>query len=110
MKRSVPLQNSGTFIPGLGNRIREIRGALTQEAFAKHIGIPARTLMRYEAGQTIPTAETMGVICRLFRIDPWWLLFDEEASVSLSIPPSARIRVSGTAKSARDSFRVADTA
>lgn len=79
-------------IAGIGERIREVRGSLSQEEFCRFVGVPKRTLVRYELGQTLPNAQTVAVICKIFQIDPWWLLFGSQAATSLSIPPTARVR------------------
>lgn len=45
---------------GIGRRIREIRGFdLTQEEFARHIGIGQTQLSKYELGQSAPTLEIL---------------------------------------------------
>ena len=79
-------------IAGIGERIREVRGSLSQDEFCRFVGVPKRTLVRYELGQTLPSAQTVAIICEMFRIDPWWLLFGSEAAITLSIPPTAHIR------------------
>lgn len=78
-------------VAGIGRRIREIRGALSQEDFCKRVGIPVRTLARYEMEETYPTADTLATICKVFRIDGSWLLSGEVHSASLTIPPTAHL-------------------
>ena len=78
-------------VAGIGDRIREVRGALSQDEFCKHLGLPKRTLIRYESEQTYPTAETIGSICDVFGIDPKWLLFGSSETRQFSIPHTAHL-------------------
>lgn len=64
-------------VGGIGERLREVRGAQTQDEFSEAVGVPKRTLVRYEAGVTYPTADTLAKICAKFNVDPRWLLFGE---------------------------------
>jgi SOS-response transcriptional repressor LexA len=59
---------------GIGDRIVQVRGKLTQNAFAKTIEIAKITLLRYEKGERIPDAETIARICETHHIDYTWLI------------------------------------
>lgn len=87
--RKVPVNKDS--VAGIGRRIREVRGALSQDEFCKYVGLPKRTLIRYEAEQTYPTAETLGSICAIFQIDPEWLLLGTTHTRAFSIPHTARL-------------------
>ena len=59
---------------GIGDRIVQVRGKLTQYAFAKSIQIAKITLLRYEKGERVPDAETIARICENHHIDYTWLI------------------------------------
>jgi SOS-response transcriptional repressor LexA len=59
---------------GIGDRIVQVRGKLTQHAFAKSIEIAKITLLRYEKGERVPDAETIARICETHSIDYTWLI------------------------------------
>lgn len=59
---------------GIGQRIEQIRGRLTQQAFAKSIGISKRTLIRYEKEDRLPDAEVIACICERYTADLTWLI------------------------------------
>jgi len=59
---------------GIGDRIIQVRGKLTQNAFAKSIQIAKITLLRYEKGERVPDAETIARICENHSIDYTWLI------------------------------------
>lgn len=67
---------------GLANRIREVRVrlSLTQEEFSERIGVPKRTLCRYEAGNTEPPSYVLGRICKEFDVNAGWILLGIETS------------------------------
>lgn len=53
--------------------VRETRG-LTQEAFAKMVGITRVSLTRYEIGERTPNAVTIAAICEVTGISADYLL------------------------------------
>jgi SOS-response transcriptional repressor LexA len=59
---------------GIGQRIEQMRGRLTQQAFAKSIGISKSTLIRYEKEDRLPDAEVIARICETHRADFTWLI------------------------------------
>lgn len=59
---------------GLGDRLKLIRGTVSQTVFAKKIGVSQSSLSLYELGTRAPDSTTLEVICRLFDIAPAWLL------------------------------------
>ncbi len=58
-----------------GERLKLVRGNLSQAEFSKRIGIPQVTLGNYERGRNEPKFETLEKICSLFEIKSDWLLF-----------------------------------
>lgn len=77
-------------LTGIGKRIRQVRGALNQDDFCKLIGLEKRTLVRYETGRTLPSADTLIRICHEFTINPTWLLMGYDDLTYGSIPPESR--------------------
>jgi phage repressor protein C with HTH and peptisase S24 domain len=59
---------------GIGQRIEQVRGQLTQNAFAKSIGISKSTLIRYEREDRLPDAETIARVCETYKADFTWLI------------------------------------
>ena len=58
-------------------KIREIRGELTQEEFAKRLHINSRTLQNYEYGKTSPTADFLQKLSQEFNISTSYFFDDE---------------------------------
>jgi transcriptional regulator with XRE-family HTH domain len=62
-KKNAPLHKVTVDLVVIGRRIRHIRGAdLTQEEFARILGIGQTQLSRYELGQSAPT---LNILLRL---------------------------------------------
>ena len=62
----------------LGRRLRELRGfELTQEVFARELGISQSQLSKYERGIAAPPADVLFFIKRYFRVKIDWLLTGE---------------------------------
>ena len=57
-----------------GERLRELRGSCSQAEIATKIGVSSQSWGFYERNQKEPTLETIGIICKLFRISSDWLL------------------------------------
>lgn len=58
----------------LGARIRQVRGKVSQEEFARRLGISKGALGCYERGVNCPNVEVVLGICRLCRISVEWLV------------------------------------
>lgn len=58
----------------IGGRIQLVRGTLTQEEFAKQLGIGRSTLIRYENNERSPDAILLRDVALKFGVDPSWLL------------------------------------
>lgn len=61
----------------LPDRLKLIRGKLSQSVFSAKIGIAQRTWSRYESGESTPDFKTAQGICSKLSIEPKWLLFGE---------------------------------
>jgi len=57
-------------------RIRELRKALglSQEAFGKKLGVTGTAISRYEKGERTLTEQMALSICRVFRVNYYWLM------------------------------------
>ncbi len=58
----------------LGERITQLRGELSQKAFADKLNVSRNTLSRYENGDRTPDAEFLQKLIEEFRVDANWLL------------------------------------
>lgn len=58
----------------LGDRIRCLRGKLSQAEFGKKISLAQPTVRNYERGERKPDAEILNTICNIFGVSPEWLL------------------------------------
>ena len=62
----------------LGRRLRELRGFdLTQDEFAKELGISQSQLSKYERGAAAPPADILFFVKKRFRVSVDWLLTGE---------------------------------
>lgn len=59
---------------GIGTRLREARGQMTQSEFSARLGVHRKTVERWESGDRIPDGESLLSLKREFGIDPGWLL------------------------------------
>lgn len=66
----------------IADRIRQIRGHLTQKEFAEQIGITAQAVINYEVRGRHPKGSVIKTICNVFKINEAWLLTGEGAVYS----------------------------
>jgi transcriptional regulator with XRE-family HTH domain len=65
----------------LGRRIRQLRGfEVTQEEFARKLGISQSQLSKYERGIVAPPADVLMRIKERFRVSIDWLLTGDNES------------------------------
>ena len=59
----------------MNERIKELRKALnlTQDAFAKQLGLKRNTVGNYETGNRVPSDQSIFSICREFNVNEEWL-------------------------------------
>lgn len=58
----------------LGERIRHVRGKMSQEAFAGLLGISKGALGGYERGENCPNVDVILTICKQCKISVEWLM------------------------------------
>ncbi len=58
----------------IAERIRCVRGELSQDEFAKRLDVHKNSLGRYERRASIPDVEFAEKICIIFGVNPEWLL------------------------------------
>lgn len=61
----------------IAERIITVRGRDSRAEFAGKIDINAGTLRNYEGGLSLPNADVLARICRVCRVNPYWLLLGE---------------------------------
>src|ERR1700752_2591584 len=73
----------------LGRRIRQLRGFdVTQDEFARKLGISQSQLSKYERGIVAPPADVLMRIKEQFRVSIDWLLTgDSESGGGMSLRP-----------------------
>lgn len=59
----------------LQERLKAVRGAMTQSEFATRLRTPLTTLGRYERGANMPDLAFIINVCTIFDVSPEWLLF-----------------------------------
>ena len=68
VKRKIPgrprRDENDVDLSGLGQRIRKLRGGITQEDFARSLGISQAQLSKYELGQS---ALPLGILVKIAR-------------------------------------------
>ncbi len=64
----------------MNDRIKQVRrdAHLTQEIFARRIGVQKSAVSRLESGINRPSEQTTKLICREFLINPDWLKTGEQ--------------------------------
>ena len=87
---SVQMRNTYVCLPGfdtdqpdlvetkekvLQERLKAVRGAMTQSEFATRLRTPLTTLGRYERGANMPDLAFIINVCTIFDVSPEWLLF-----------------------------------
>ena len=58
----------------IGQRIRRLRGPLSQKEFAAKLGISFRTYQNYEAGKRMPHARVLNEMARMLSLPVEWIL------------------------------------
>lgn len=72
-----------------GERLKKVRGGLTQAEFAALFGIPQVTLGNYERGRNEPRFDFIKQVCSRFEINVEWLLFGTgDKKESMGHPPA----------------------
>jgi len=61
----------------IGERIKTIRGKMSQKDFAARIGVGQRSIHDWEAGKASPGARALAAIHKVFNVNVHWLLTGE---------------------------------
>lgn len=62
----------------LGERLRSLRGPLSQADFGSELGVSQPTVRNYENGARLPDSDFVKNVCNKFGISADWLLFGKE--------------------------------
>ncbi len=68
----------GRIFPGIGDRIRHIRGSFTQSEFGQRVGVSQAAIARYEAGR-VPKGRTLLRIAEIGQTSIDWILTGQES-------------------------------
>ena len=66
--------DGGIDLEGIGQRIRQLRGQVTQEEFASVLDISQAQLSKYELGQTAPPLGVFAKLSQRFGRSVDWIL------------------------------------
>lgn len=66
----------------LGERIKQIRGKMTQKEFSQLLGITQRAVINYEISGRVPRKKILKSICEQFNVCEQWLLTGEGPMLS----------------------------
>ena len=70
----MPLSGTLNKYIGIGDRLRKLRGDLSQKEFSQLLGIPFRSYQRYETGESTPAMKKIGKIAQECRVEIDWIL------------------------------------
>lgn len=59
------------------DRLKQVRGKITQADMSDKLGIPFVSYGRYERGERSPDLEFIEKVCQTFDISPTWLILGE---------------------------------
>lgn len=62
----------------VGRRVAEVRGTLSQAAFAKRLGVHKNTVGTTERGESVPGGEYLQALYQEFGVSPTWVLTGQE--------------------------------
>lgn len=74
----------------IANRIKQVRGNISQEDFAQQTGVHKSSLGRYERGESVPDSSFLSQVCSIFDINPQWLLLGTGPMTMASYEPIVR--------------------
>lgn len=58
----------------IGDRVKELRGAMSQRQAAACVGVKPQNWNVYESGQSLPGSQVVINLCRYFAVSSDWLL------------------------------------
>lgn len=62
---------------GLGERLKFVRGKISQKDFGTKFGVVPNTVRKYENDEGSPNTDFILAVCKEFNINPLWLLTGE---------------------------------
>ncbi len=68
-----------------GQRLREVRGGMTQAEFAKCMDITTPTVIRYEAGERLPSVDFLHRLITVFGVEATWILQGSDQGKNLNL-------------------------
>lgn len=72
-----PVQRGYCSAQQIGQRLRQVRGAISQREFAARLGISPSALRRHESGQCLPGADLLIQLWQTHRVQPTWVLLGD---------------------------------
>jgi transcriptional regulator with XRE-family HTH domain len=69
----------------LGDKLKQIRGALSQAEFAVILGVSQPTIGKYEKGVRVPDTDFIQSICSNFGISADWLILGDEKAKTADV-------------------------
>jgi transcriptional regulator with XRE-family HTH domain len=67
---------------GIGQRLREVRGGMSQAEFAEVLGVHQNTIVNYETGKRVPDSSIILNLFLRMQVDPTWLVTGHHGSNS----------------------------
>ncbi|WP_319778409.1 helix-turn-helix domain-containing protein [Maridesulfovibrio sp.] len=74
----------------IGERIKRVRGEISQTKFAESLGIVQRTLANYEIEKSLPNSVFLANLAQKYSVSSEWLLFGEGPMKREEGPEQAR--------------------
>lgn len=71
-------------IPTIGQRLREVRGGMSQAEFAQILNMSQSSIANYETGKRVPDASLILDLMSAFGVDPVWLISGESQRLAPS--------------------------
>ncbi|NDV20941.1 helix-turn-helix domain-containing protein [Pseudodesulfovibrio sp. JC047] len=93
----------------VGDRIRTIRGGVSQKEFAEKYGLNRNTLARYEKGDNDPSASFLKALIEDYGLDANWLLLGGEEPPRQELTPREAALLDNYRHSPEDAQRNLET-
>lgn len=62
---------------GIGERLKGLRGEMSQADFGAQFGVNLNTVGRYEKEEVLPRADFIAALCSKYGVSPSWLLYGD---------------------------------
>ena len=74
------------FVSTFSDKLKKLRGALTQAEFARRIGLAQNSYHRYESGERIPDIDVLSKLASRLNVSTDWLLgLEDNEGIPLSM-------------------------